>query len=51
MGFQDSSNGNRIWTAEGIVSYGTVPCGIPGWPGIYTKVYDFIPWIISKIRL
>ncbi|XP_014611700.1 PREDICTED: uncharacterized protein LOC106790935 [Polistes canadensis] len=51
MGFQDSFNGNRIWTAEGIVSYGTVPCGIPGWPGIYTKVYDFIPWIISKIRL
>ncbi|XP_015171017.1 PREDICTED: uncharacterized protein LOC107063623 [Polistes dominula] len=50
MGFRYLPNGDKIWTAEGIVSFGNKHCGSVGWPTVYTKVYDFIPWIISKIR-
>lgn len=50
MSVENSSNGNGIWAAVGVVSFGPTPCGMPGWPGVYTKVYDFVPWITSKIR-
>lgn len=50
MSIENSSDGNGLWAAVGVVSFGPTPCGMPGWPGVYTKVYDFIPWIISKIR-
>lgn len=34
----------------GIVSFGPSNCGLQNWPGVYTKVADYIPWIISKLR-
>ncbi|KAJ8668477.1 hypothetical protein QAD02_010140 [Eretmocerus hayati] len=34
----------------GVVSFGSKSCGVRGFPGIYTKVYDYIPWILDKIR-
>ncbi|KAJ8668461.1 hypothetical protein QAD02_010124 [Eretmocerus hayati] len=35
----------------GIVTLGSRLCGTPGIPAVYTKVYDYEPWILSKIRL
>ncbi|KAJ8668475.1 hypothetical protein QAD02_010138 [Eretmocerus hayati] len=34
----------------GIVSFGIDRCSDEGDYGIYTKVYDYIPWILKKIR-
>ena len=34
---------------KGIVSFGSSICGI-GFPGVYTNVENYIPWIRSNIR-
>ena len=36
------------WLLVGIVSTG-FGCARPGFPGIYTKVSEFVPWIQSVI--
>ncbi|XP_058795516.1 CLIP domain-containing serine protease HP8-like [Phymastichus coffea] len=38
------------WKVAGIVSFGPANCGMEGFPGVYTKVYDFLPWIMAKLR-
>ncbi|KAI4498470.1 hypothetical protein M0802_006405 [Mischocyttarus mexicanus] len=43
-------SGVEVWTTVGVVSFGPTPCGMQGWPGVYTRVYDFVPWIMNKIR-
>lgn len=50
-GEKDSCNGDSGGPLEcngilvGIVSHGSVDCGKPTKPGIYTDVYHFIDWI------
>ncbi|XP_058790034.1 CLIP domain-containing serine protease HP8 [Phymastichus coffea] len=43
-------NGDIRWNAVGIVSFGPKNCGRNGIPGVYTKVYNYMPWILSKLR-
>lgn len=50
MSIERTSDGKGRWSVTGIVSFGTSYCGLPGWPGIYTRVIDFVPWILEKIR-
>lgn len=38
------------WSVVGVVSFGPSPCGKLEWPGVYTKVSAFVPWILSKMR-
>ncbi|ALC47832.1 MP1 [Drosophila busckii] len=45
--FQD---GMANYYLAGVVSYGPTPCGIAGWPAIYTRVAAYIDWIESTIR-
>ncbi|XP_072749672.1 CLIP domain-containing serine protease HP8-like [Anoplolepis gracilipes] len=44
------ADGTGRWAAVGVVSFGPSPCGMQGWPGVYTRVIDFVPWIVSKLR-
>ena len=50
MSVERSSDGAYRWTVIGVVSFGPSPCGMQGWPGVYTKIYDYVPWILNNIR-
>lgn len=43
-------DGQRRWSSVGVVSYGPRLCGTVGMPGVYTRVYDYMPWINSKLK-
>ena len=34
---------------KGVVSFGTSQCGI-GYPGVYTNIENYVPWIRRNIR-
>ncbi|KAJ8668467.1 hypothetical protein QAD02_010130 [Eretmocerus hayati] len=34
----------------GVVSFGPRICGTAGWPGVYTNVYKYKPWLLEKIK-
>lgn len=41
---------NRIWIASGIVSFGAEKCGTVGIPGVYTKIENYIEWILNSLE-
>lgn len=45
--YDDSTN---RWYVIGIVSFGQSKCGLPDWPGVYTRVDSYIDWILSKMK-
>lgn len=42
-------NDTGQWYIEGIVSFGA-RCGSQGWPGIYTRVGEYLQWIKENIK-
>ena len=43
-------DGTLKWVCVGIVSFGPNPCGKKDVPGVYTKVYNYMPWLLGKLR-
>jgi secreted trypsin-like serine protease len=43
---------NRVqyYYVAGVVSFGPTPCGQQGKPGVYTKVSEYIDWILETIK-
>lgn len=47
----DNSNPRQVATyLVGLVSYGPSPCGQVGWPGVYTKVSEYVDWIQNNLE-
>ncbi|XP_026316064.1 phenoloxidase-activating enzyme-like [Hyposmocoma kahamanoa] len=46
----ENPKGNKFFEVVGIVSFGPTPCGMENVPGVYTKVYQYNPWIRQTIR-
>lgn len=43
-------DGEPNWYAVGVVSFGPSPCGMEGWPGVYTRVSKYVSWIVSNLK-
>lgn len=50
IGTYKDSRGNFYAYLAGVVSYGPIPCGQAGYPGVYTRVNKYIDWIQRNIR-
>ncbi|XP_055691133.1 uncharacterized protein LOC129794355 [Lutzomyia longipalpis] len=46
----DNKSGRPYWYCVGLVSFGPSPCGLEGWPGVYTRVSEYIDWISQTVR-
>lgn len=42
---------NRGISQVGIISFSAKPCGIQGFPGVNTRVSQYIDWIKTKTNL
>lgn len=41
----------EIFFVAGVTSYGPQPCGLQGWPGVYTRVGHYVEWITGKLEV
>ncbi|XP_063699756.1 serine protease easter-like [Culicoides brevitarsis] len=51
--YQDEKNRRMMIEYKylvGIVSYGLGKCGTPTWPGVYTRVSNYVDWIRKMMR-
>lgn len=39
-----------VWEAIAVLSFGTKPCALTGWPGVYTSVVGYNDWIRSMMQ-
>jgi secreted trypsin-like serine protease len=46
----DNSENNDRVVLLGIVSFGPRSCGLANFPGVYTRVSSYVPWILETIQ-
>ncbi|XP_031616424.1 serine protease easter-like [Contarinia nasturtii] len=46
----DGNATHIIYYLVGVVSFGRTPCGQAGWPGVYTRVDQYVDWIKDNIK-
>lgn len=49
MTLDDSNPLNPHYYLVGLVSFGPRQCGLESWPGVYTKVSEYMDWILSNM--
>ncbi|SPP88304.1 melanization protease 1 [Drosophila guanche] len=47
---EDYNEGYSNYYISGVVSYGPTPCGLKGWPGVYTRVAAYLDFIENNVR-
>ncbi|XP_017144468.1 melanization protease 1 [Drosophila miranda] len=47
---EDYTEGYSNYYITGVVSYGPTPCGLKGWPGVYTRVAAYLDFIENNVR-
>ncbi|EDW15445.1 spaetzle-processing enzyme [Drosophila mojavensis] len=40
----------EVFFVAGVTSYGPKPCGLRGWPGVYTRVGQYVDWVLEKLE-
>lgn len=50
MALDNSVRLNSYYYLVGIVSFGPSPCGMADWPGVYSRIDQFVDWILSNMR-
>lgn len=50
MGYDETDKLNKAWYLAGLVSFGPEDCGTAGYPGVYTRVNQYIGWIVRKLK-
>lgn len=50
MGLDVTPEGEANWYSIGVVSFGPSPCGMQNWPGVYTRVANYMPWLVGKLK-
>lgn len=50
MVFDKSNPRAPFWFLSGVVSFGPSPCGLAGWPGVYTRIGAYMDWINQNVR-
>ncbi|XP_017849680.1 serine protease easter [Drosophila busckii] len=46
----DTNKVNTYYFLAGVVSFGPTPCGLNGWPGVYSRVGAFVDWIQATLE-
>ncbi|XP_030556490.1 transmembrane protease serine 9 [Drosophila novamexicana] len=46
----DTNKVNTYYFLAGVVSFGPTPCGLNGWPGVYSRVGAYVDWIQSTLE-
>lgn len=46
----DNNKVNTYYFLAGVVSFGPTPCGLNGWPGVYTRVGAYVDWVQATLE-
>ncbi|XP_046805717.1 serine protease easter-like [Lucilia cuprina] len=47
---KDRLDNRNVYVLSGVTSFIQKPCGLDGWPGLFTKVGPYMDWILENIR-
>ncbi|XP_032596341.1 serine protease easter [Drosophila grimshawi] len=47
---QNTNKVNTYYFLAGVVSFGPTPCGLNGWPGVYSRVGAYVDWIQTSLK-